>query len=157
MVEHRVVQRWLEDVTTSDGGRPRVLMASQPDHIIASCEAGFLRHGWVLLRVADLSLVRTAISTEVPAAAVLPLDDQEVVAGGLCSAIRDDERYMPVVAFAPEILNARARAFEAGFDAFVAHSAGIAGLCRELATLLQIAEDLGSLPARVRIRPSRPR
>ncbi len=169
VVEDSVVPCWLEDADRDDFVRlatersarglkatdecpPRVLMACQPEHLVVACEAEFFRRGWLLLRVDDITSARTVISSGAPAAVVLPLDDQKILDGGFCAAIRDHQRgrYMPVVAFAPGTGPARAQAFEAGFDAFVAHSAGAAGLCRELAVLLSIAEELG--PSLLRMR-----
>jgi hypothetical protein len=144
-------QRWnhgqMNQHTATPCFAPRVLMARQPNHVIGPCHSEFRRRGWIVIHVTDITVAREVVFDVVPSIAVLPLDVPEITDGRFCADVHDrhSSRYMPLVAFAPGDGLARARAFEAGFDAFVAHSEGAAGLCRELTMLLSIADELAPL------------
>lgn len=137
----------MDQHTATPNFGPRVLMACQPEHVIGPCYSEFRWRGWTLLHVTDITVAREVVFDGVPSIAVFPIDVPEIATGRFCAAVRDEQRcrHMPLVAFAPGSGMARALAFEAGFDAFVAHSAGAAGLCRELAMLLSVADELEAL------------
>lgn len=153
MNEEAIMGDWIPDesecqvLARGDSARPaRILIVAQPKAIVDALELEFARRGWISLIVNDVGIANEILCRVPTSAAVLPLDASEVLDGSFCSAVRScpSSRHLPLVAFGPGAGPPRLDAWRAGVDAFVPHSAGASGVCRELTALLAIAADVES-------------
>jgi DNA-binding response OmpR family regulator len=136
-----------DNASADDGIHPCIIVVGQSPKIVDALRPECFWRRWVPLVVNDLDTALEAIDCRAPSAVVVPLSIADVADGRFCSKVRErhPSTFLPIVAYADGVGSARVLAWAAGCDAFVPHSAGAAGLCREVATLLTIARELRPL------------
>jgi hypothetical protein len=79
-----------------------------------------------------------------PVAVVVPVIVAVMADRPFCANLRERslEAYLPIVAYDESVGSILAFAWNAGCDEFVPHSVGAAALCRELACLIEIVEEI---------------
>ena len=79
-----------------------------------------------------------------PAAVVVPIVVPKMANGHFCANLRrrSPEAYLPIVAYDETSVLVRGFAWNAGCDQFVPRNLGAVALCRELAWLIDIAEEI---------------